>query len=152
MSRRQASKRDITINMSNEDPYKPPESNSTSWKTFFWVTAALMALSIPGVATIQNLSIFDYLDFLISIAITVGLYGFAFYKPIGTVIFWRYFFYASAIESIIVSVLFPLAGIPVYGEATIFDAWYLIGSVYVIAMLYAIYQYAYRRPFIWHRN
>lgn len=109
-----------------------------------------MCLSTIGVSIMQNLTLFDYVDFLLSLIGTAGLWGFAYYKPVGKLVFWRYYFYVVLIESFVVTFLFPLLNIPVYGEITEFNSMFIVGCIYMAAILYAIYQYAYRRPFIWH--
>lgn len=147
--------------MFEEDPSKKePENsiedaaiqNSAAWKTFFWMTASLMSLSFFALPLMTNLSLFDYADFILSLISAVGLYGFVYGKPLVSMVFWRYLFYLLLIESILISVIFPLAGIPVYGEKTAFDTLYLVGCLYMIAILYAIYHYAYRCPFIWKQR
>lgn len=144
--------------MPEEDPYQPPEAplvtqpveqTSIWWKVLFWLTLLLMVLSTIGLPLIENLSWFDYLDYLLSIVATVGLFGFAFSRRIGTVVFWRYFFYVVLLESFIFSVLFPLFGIPSYGDVTPLGGWYAFGLAYTVALLWAIYHYAYRRPLLW---
>lgn len=155
--------------MPEKDPYEAPKSrldnsnqgddestNTLAWKVFFWITATLALLTVLGISLIENLTLFDYIDIVLSIITTVGLYGFAYYKPISIlgkgVIFWRYFFYVVFVESLILFTILPILGIPIYGEQWNFDQWFLVNILYMTAMLYAVYQYAYRRPFIWPKK
>ena len=108
-----------------------------------------MILSFANAALIPNLSLVDYVDLAISATATVGLYGLAFQKRIGRIVFWRYFFYAAAIETLIVTFVFPLLGIPFYGQAFQFSTWYVIGSVFFTSIIYGNYIYAYKQPNIW---
>ena len=111
-----------------------------------------MALSTLAIPMMPNLGFFDYIDFIFSLFTTFGLYGFAYYRASISLVFWRYFFYAASLEFIVIALVFPLSNIPVYGENTQFDYLFILGCVYAFAMLYAIYHYAYRRPFIWNQN
>lgn len=100
----------------------------------------------------EGLSAFDYLDFVASIVSTVGLYGFAFYKRIGDVVFWKYFFLFVFVESVVISIVFPTVGLPTYGEVAQFDGVLAFNVSYTSVLLWALYQYAYKRPFIWTRG
>ena len=143
----------------SEDPYKPPESdlnsngqdhrNSLGWRLFFWVSAVLMLLVVAFVPLLEMLSLFDWIDLGFSIVGTVGLYGFAYYKPLGSIIFWRYFFYAVLIESFIYSIVLPLAGVEQYGQAVNLDSSMLLSIAYLFFYLIALNAYAYKRPFVW---
>ena len=129
----------------------PPTSkfDTLTWQAFFYVTTFLMILSFANATLIPNLSLFDYLDLAISATANVGLYGLAFQKRIGRIVFWRYFFYVVATETLIITFVFPLLSIPFYGQASEFSAWYVIGSVFFTAVIYGNYIYAYKQPRIW---
>jgi hypothetical protein len=143
----------------SEGPSRPPKSdlnsdgqhqqNSPGWRLFFWVSAILMALVIVFVPLVDALSLFDWIDLGFSIVGTVGLYGFAYYKPLGSMIFWRYFFYAVLVESFIYSIVLPLAGAEQYGQPVNFDSSLLLSFAYLLFYLIALNAYAYKRPFVW---
>ncbi len=146
--------------MSEENPYEPPDTqlekktaprNAGWWKAFFWLTVVLMVLSAAALPAMPDLGAFDYFDFLLSVVTSVGLFGFAFHKPVGGVVFWRYFFYVALVESIFFSLVLPIASVPVYGQVISIDAFYVIGLAFTIALLWAIYQYAYKCSFLWPR-
>ena len=136
--------------MNNDHP-PTLKFDTLTWQAFFYVTTFLVTLNFANAALVlkSNLSLFDYLDLAISGTATVGLYGLAFQKRIGRIVFWRYFFYIVAIETLIVTLIFPLLSIPLYGQASQFSAWYVIGSVFFTAVIYGNYIYAYKQPRIW---
>ena len=146
----------------DQNPYQPPDSelepggppprNSTGWRVFFWVSAFLIGLGVLAVPLIDNLTLLDLVDFATSIVALVGLFGFAYYKPVGGVVFWRYFFYFAALESFVFIILLPLLSTERYGDSTSLDGAYLFEIVYAYLMLTALYFYAYRRPFVWSRS
>ncbi len=111
-----------------------------------------MALGVLIFPYIENVSLFDLIDFVVSIVAQFGLYGFAFYTPIGTLLFWRYFFYFLLIESILFVILLPILGVQQYGQPTRFDGTFVFELGFVLLILRAVYFYAYRRPFIWARS
>ena len=141
------------------DPYKPPQaplepkgapdSNAIGWKIYFWLSAVFAVLGVVGISSPDNLTVFDYIDFALSVTAVVGLYGFAFYKRVGNVVFWRYFFYAALFETMFFSAVLPAMGVKRYGQVPTFDAVYLFEIVYAVLMLSALYMYAYKRSFIW---
>ena len=104
---------------------------------------------VLGFMPLEILSFFDALDLMISIVGTVGLYGFAYYKPVGSVVFWRYFFYIVLFESLVYSLLLPMLGVEQYGQVVSLDENYLISLIYLGFYLVALNAYAYKRPFIW---
>ena len=107
--------------MNPDNPYRPPDSsieppqqkpvNTIWWKIFFWITALMTTLTVAIIPLLGGLNLLDYLDLIIYLIALAGLYGFAFYKPIGQVLFWRYFFYILLFEAIIYSGILPFAGI-----------------------------------------
>lgn len=147
--------------MVTENPYQPPKTsignvggkpkNSIWWKAFFWLTLVLMLLSAISLPFIDGLNLFDYADFMLSVVSVVGLYGFCFYRRLGNVVFWRYFFYVVLVESIIFSIVLPIMEIPRYGEVADVTGWYIFEIVYTSLLLWAIYRYAYKVPFLWER-
>jgi len=145
--------------MSEENPYEPPDTQlekktaprNAGWWKVFWLTVVLMVLSAAALPAMPDLGAFDYFDFLLSVVTSVGLFGFAFHKPVGGVVFWRYFFYVALVESIFFSLVLPIASVPVYGQVISIDAFYVIGLAFTIALLWAIYQYAYKCSFLWPR-
>ena len=144
------------------NPYKPPQAplepesgpgsaNTIWWKSYFWLTVVFAVLGLVGMSSLESSTVFDYIDFVISLTAVVGTYGFAYYKRVGNMVFWRYFFYVALLESVFFSAVLPAMGVKRYGEAPTFGALYLFEIAYAILLLTAIYQYAYRRPFIWTR-
>ena len=130
------------------------EKNSIFWKIFFFMTAALMVLAMLGMAVMEDssLSFFDYIDFILSIISVFGLFGFAFYKSIGSIVFWRYFFYVVLIETIIYSLVFPIFGVEQYGQVFEINIWLLFQVIYTFFFLYAMHSYAYKCSFIWKKS
>jgi hypothetical protein len=142
------------------NPYKRPEAppepahpiNTIWWKLYFWLAAALTILSLLGMPSAEGFTVFDYVDFILSATALVGLYGFAYYERIGSVVFWRYFFYVALVESVFFSGILPAVGAKRFGQETTIDAYYLLEIALAVLMLAAIYRYAYWRPFIWNRS
>lgn len=142
----------------NTNPYKPPASSletpgggskiSVWWKVFFWLSLIISVPSALGVASIKGLTLLDYADFALSLVAIVGLYGFSYGKRIGNVVFWRYFFYAVLVETMIISVVFPILGLPRYGSAAVTPL-YIIEIAIALLILSALYRYAYRSAFVW---
>lgn len=130
-------------------PSPPKSGNSLAWKVFFWINAALILLAGLSLPLMIDLSPLDYLDFAVSIGITLSLYGFAYLKPIGSVVFWRYFFYVALLDSIIYIIVLPLLGALRYGQEFNLDIFYGLEWALSLAMLYALNQYAYKRTDIW---
>ncbi len=145
-----------------QDPYKPPDSNpnlpapkpanSLGWRVFCWLNGLLMTLAIVALPQMPALTLLDTVDLAVSIVATVGLYGFAYYRPIQTALFWRYFFYLALFEALGYSVLLPLVGVQRYGQEPAFDGFYLFEIGYAVLVLCALNMYAYKRPFIWRKN
>jgi hypothetical protein len=143
----------------SDNSYRPPEPdtkpagknparNELLWRVFFWISAVLMTL-VMAFMPFEILSLFDAIDLLMSIVGTVGLYGFAYYKPVGNVVFWRYFFYFVLFESFVYTLILPLMGVEQYGQTVSFDGNYFTGLIYLGFYLVALNGYAYKRPFIW---
>lgn len=132
-----------------QPPSPSPSQSSYAWKVFFWINATLMALALLNLPFIKNMSPLDYIDFALSLAATVGLYGFAFAQAVGTVVFWRYLFYAVFIDVIVYALLLPLFGVPRYGQEFQLDGFYALELVLAATILYALNQYAYKRKDIW---
>jgi len=144
----------------NDNPYQSPSAdlrpdeprpkNSTWWKVFFWISAVGMLVVIIGIPFLESVSGFDYVDIFLSVVGTVGLFGFAFYKRIGKIVYWRYFFYLVLFESIFYSLALPLVGYERYGELASINGWYAFEILYAAIYLSALYFYAYKRSFIWN--
>lgn len=143
----------------SEDPYSPPgsdlgpprkrRSESIWWKLYFNISALLLALSMVTITQVPELtmSVFDRIDIALSMVALVGLFGFAYSRPIARRVFWQWFFYLALVEGLIYSILMPLLGQPRYGELTRFDLWYLFEIGYAIALYCALYQYAFKRNY-----
>ena len=122
--------------MMTDHPYKSPladlrsdgpkPKNSIWWKVFFWISAVGMLLVLISIPLFKSLSTFDYADILLSVIGVVGLFGFAYQKPIGSIVYWRYFFYVVLFESLFYSLVLPLVGYERYGEPTAVDGWSVI--------------------------
>ena len=136
----------------NVDPNEPEPKNTLFWKVFFWFNAIVTALTLISLPFIDLLSVIDQIDLIITLIAIAGLYGYAYYRPIGRVVFWRYFFYVVLFESLLYNFYLPLSGASRYGEPTPFDAYYIVEIIFVVFMLIAMHRYAYRLPFIWQRN
>lgn len=142
-----------------DNPYRPPTAdlgsgdrkptNNIWWKIFFWISAVLMLLGVVTLPFIEGVTILDYADVILSVIAVVGLFGFAFYRPIGKVVFWRYFFYIVLLESIAYTLLLPAIGYERFGEENAYDIWYAVEVVYALLFLCALNLYAYKRPIVW---
>ena len=109
-----------------------------------------MLLIVTGIPFLESVSGFDYVDIFFSVVGTVGLFGFAFYKRIGKMVYWRYFFYLVLSESIFYSLALPLVGYERYGELASMNGMYAFEILYAAIYLSALYFYAYKRSFIWN--
>jgi len=143
-----------------EDPFRPPNSDvddkakktphpSAAWRVFFGFNCLLITLNILFIPLVEAVGFFEIIDFTFTNLAFVGLYGFIFLKPIGKVVFWRYFFYAAIVENFLVLVVFPLFKIPIYGQQLPFDWWYLVSVVNTFFTLVALNIYAYKIRSIW---
>ena len=124
--------------------------NSISWKVFFWINASLMLIATMSVPLVHNMNLLDYFDLSISLGCTLGLYGFAFYRPLYNILFWRYFFYLALFDFSLYSLILPTLDIPRYGQDFTLDVSYALELMYSITLLYALNHYAYKRAFIWN--
>ena len=127
-------------------------SETLIWRSFFWVTATLMTMMVLALPQLPRFSIFDYIDVVFSVFLAIALYGFAYQKPLISVVFWRYFFYAAAIEFALFAIVLPIAKVPLYNQQTQFNFFYIVSFIYAVCLLYAVYQYAYKRSSIWAEN
>jgi len=129
------------------DPYRPPVP-SFWWRLFFGFDCLLVAINILNVPFVEEIGIVETLDFIVTNIAFIGLCGFIFSKPIGSVIFWRYFFYGALLESILVLVIYPLLGLPLYGlDLTLW--WWLFNCAITALSLIALNLYAYKLRHIW---
>ena len=143
----------------DEHPYRPPQaplgnsepptSNTLGWKIFFWALAMLTLMAMGALPPLGALSIFDKVDLALTIVTLIGIFGFAYYHPVLNVVFWRYFFYVVLFDVFLLSVVFPLLGVPRYGHVATLGIDYLFELLFSGVLLFALYGYAYRRPFIW---
>lgn len=146
------------------DPYKTPDSDlaldkvqkpkTIWWKVFFFLSALTMILGIAGLLAMEG-TIFSYLEWFDLATSTigfVGLFGLAFNVAIGKQYFWKYFFYFTLISTLIYLIIFPLAGIEMYGLVTELDISYAIGMAFGILFVWASYLYGFKRPQIWNRT
>ena len=78
---------------SNLDTPRHIERESIWWKIYSVLSIILILLAIAGIALTGSLSvsIFDYVDFGLSLVAMIGLFGFAFSKPIAKFRVWRVF-------------------------------------------------------------
>ncbi|MDH5354895.1 MAG: hypothetical protein OEY09_10675 [Gammaproteobacteria bacterium] len=146
------------------DPYKTPDADlaidkvqkpkTIWWKVFFFLSALIMILAVGGLFVMEE-TVFSYVEWL-DLATTainfVGLFGLAFNVAIGRQSFWKYFFYFNLIATLIYLIIFPLAGIEMYGLVTELDISYAIGIVFGFLFVWAPYLYGFKRPQIWNRT
>ena len=124
--------------------------NSAGWKVFFWLMALLTYFGVRQVPALDNLSLIELIDLGFTVITLIGIFGFAYYLTLFKVVFWRYFFYALLLDMVIISVVFPLLGLSRYGRPPTFGIDYLLELALSGTILYAVYAYAYKRPFIWY--
>ncbi len=146
-----------------DNPYQTPESDLATnvvqmpktiwWKVFFFFMVIFSMLAIAGIAMMEEMtiSIFEVVDLAISLIGMVGLFGLAFNRAIGKQIFWKYFFYVNALSGIILSIIFPLAGIELYGVAQGSGFEFAPGVAIGAIFIWASYLYGFKRPQIWNR-
>ena len=125
-------------------------TNSTGWKVFFWLITLLAYFGMRQLPAFDNLSLIELIDLILTVITLVGIFGFAYYRALLNMVFWRYFFYALLIDMVILSVFYPLLGFSRYGHPPTFGIEYLLELALSGAILYAVYTYAYKRPFIWY--
>lgn len=113
--------------------------------------AVLTYFGISGLPKLTALTPFDLIDLVLTCMTLGGIFGFAYYRPLIGVVFWRYFFYAVLIDVFILSVIFPVFGIPRYGRVAEFGFEYLLELAFSGVILYALHSYAYRCPFVWQQ-
>lgn len=127
---------------------KPPTHPSVLWRLFFGFNCLLIVLNILSVPYIQSIGLMEIIDFTFTNTLFIALCGFMFLKPLGSVIFWRYFFYAAFLEAIIVLLIFPAIGVNLYGEPMSFNIW-VLNILNTCVNLVALNLYAYKMRFIW---
>jgi hypothetical protein len=143
-----------------DDPYRPPNSDlkgnnskppsqNTAWRVYFGFNSLLIILNFLSVPFLKSIGLIEIIDFTFANISFVGLCGFMFSKPIGKVIFWRYFFYAASLEALFVFTLYPLFGWEIFDQVLTIDAWYLFSVVNTFFMLVALNLYAYKAKAIW---
>ena len=86
---------------------------------------------------------------IVAIVSLGGLYGFAYYKPLINVVFWRYFFYVALLDLLLQFFVLPLLSVPNFGQTVTLDGSYFVFLIYNFAILYGLNHYAYKCPFIW---
>lgn len=142
------------------DPYKPPGSdpnnspptiNSAAWIVVSVMWVLITALGLVTIPYSKSFTVFDLLSHSVNVVASVGLLGFAFYKPIYQVAFWRYFFYVAILDFVVNG--FFVAGYEISRPGIEipedFFIKYAVGMVFNLVVIYGINQYAYKRPFIW---
>lgn len=143
----------------NDDPYQSPLAElrfdepqhrySLGWKVFFGISVISMLLLLIALPFLESVSVFDYLDILLAIFGMVGLFGLAFSKRIGRLVYWRYYFYVMLFESLFYGLALPLVGYERLGELTAMGGQFAFEIAYAAIYLSALYFYAYRRSCIW---
>ncbi|MDH3607729.1 MAG: hypothetical protein OEQ24_00620 [Gammaproteobacteria bacterium] len=106
-------------------------------------------MSVISLVTQQSALFFDQVDLFLSIFALLGLFGIAYSRQILTVVFWRYFFYFGVIETFLYSMVLPFIGYERYGKPFVFNGLYVFEIAYAVILLYVLYLYAYRKPYIW---
>jgi hypothetical protein len=115
------------------------------WKIYFWFVIFLTAISVPFY--LETLRIFEIIDILLCVTATVGLWGFAWKRPILTMKFWRLFF----ITWIIWTPIYQF-GIPLPSEALTEGSMTMsqpllatISFILFIPFFYTIFRYAFSK-------
>lgn len=127
---------------------KPNPSQELVWRLFYVFSCILILDQFAYLPDVESFGVMELIDLVVSALLFVALTGFVFYKPIGTVIFWRYFFYVALGEVTLVLVFFPLLNIPLYGIELTSDMW-LLNLGYLGLNLWALNLYAFKYRFIW---
>ena len=123
-----------------------PRNRAMAWKVYFWfltaVLVALYALTFSQSAP----AIYNYLDIPISLIALIGLYGYAFKKPIGHYNFWKIWLVAVVLWDISFNLVLP--------GRTVADplnmAFFLIWSAIILPEYVALYLYGFRSQPLWH--
>ena len=138
------------VNLSSSPAPAGRPTNSTGWKVFFWLMTLLTYFGVRQMPTFDNLSLIELIDLIFTVITLAGMFGFAYYRALLNVVFWRYFFYALLLDMVILSIVYPLLGLSRYGRLPTFGIDYLLELALSSTILYAVYTYAYKRPFIWY--
>lgn len=132
-------------NASNRCQYPPA---SLAWRLFFGLNCFFISINILSVPLFPSIGVLEIIDFTFTNIAFIGLCGFIFRKPWGSLVFWRYFFYAAMLEAVIVLLIFPVIGIELYGEAISLDLWCL-NIANTFGNLIALNVFAYKMNSMW---
>ena len=152
--------------MSNLDgyrnPYAPPTADlggsdvslhrRFAWKIYLLLMIVLMALlfAFEGAQWIQTADVIDLAVFAIA---TVGLFGFAYRRRIGSRTFWSMWLPVEVVWDFAVLLAIEPAGFAYRfpdGERTaVFSVETAVGVLLVLPLYIALYRYAFRSPELW---
>ena len=124
----------------------PPAS--LAWRLFFGLNCFFVVVNILSIPLLPSVGVIEIVDFTFTNVMFIGLCGFIFRKPLGSVVFWRYFFYANIMEAMVVLLIFPIAGVNLYGEPMTFNLW-LLNIMNTFGNLLALNLYAYKMHALW---
>ena len=127
---------------------KPSLVTQLAWRIFYVFNCFLVFLQVASLPAVPVFGVMEVLDLVVSLALFVALSGFVFFKGIGAVIYWRYFFYVALVEVVVVLVVFPVFKLPLYGALMTTDSW-LLNLGYLGLNLWALNLYAFKYRFIW---
>ncbi len=146
----------------DESPYTPPSSGVTGqvpvgrrlgWKTYLWLLVAASALVFP-VLGFGWMQLLDWMDLALTAVGMIGLFGFAYRRPVGSGAFWRRWLPFQLLwDAAIVLFIIP-AGLAyqIPGEEPSSAVENIVSFALLIPLYIALYRYGYRSPEIWSRD
>jgi hypothetical protein len=143
-----------------ENPYQTPSSNidqgeihkrSVFWKIYFFIITILSFSGMTSFLLSSDAGVVDYVELVLLIIATAGLYGFVFNKKVFKPGFWIPFLIFYLISGIIYE---PLSSVDMRQGMT--DSMYYIsfGIGFVISLpgYYALYKYGKKHEQPWEGN
>ncbi len=127
-----------------------PESPPLFWRAAFWVSFVLILVLLFGLATLDIESrVYDWVSVVALASTLIPVYGVAYHCPVFSALFWKLYFCMNAAVHLVLPGVLLLS--PEARSVFDFkmDIAHYVGVVYGLVILYANYQYAFRRPQIW---
>jgi len=140
-----------------ENPYEAPQSRvdtggatkrSTWWKVYFFIISVLSFMGMGTFLLSEGAGIIDYIELLLLITATAGLYGFAFSKKVLFPKFWIPFLIFYLIAGVVYE---PLSKVDMRGGMpdSEFYIGLIIGYIMSIPAYYGLYQYGNKNGLPW---
>ena len=140
-----------------ENPYEAPKSNvdisskikrSIWWKIYFFIITLLSFVGMTSFLLSESVGIVDYIEALLLLIATVGLFGYAFSKKVLFPKFWVPFLVFYLVAGLIYE---PLSSVDM--RQGVSDSEYYIGLLigYIISLpaYYGLYKYGNENELAW---